>query len=52
MIPDRVTTDGNDVYPGVILMNLGSRVRHRTSRHFNNRVEQDHRGVRADVDRA
>ena len=33
VIPDRVTTDGHDAYPGAIRMELGSRVRHRTNSH-------------------
>jgi hypothetical protein len=34
-----------------IRMELGSRVRHRTNCYLNNRLEQDHRGVKGDVDR-
>ena len=44
--PDRVTTDGHDSYPGAIRTELGRRVRHRTSRYLNNRLEQDHRGIK------
>jgi putative transposase len=44
--PDRVTTDGHDAYPGAIRTELGKHVRHRTSRHLNNRLEQDHRGIK------
>ncbi len=44
--PDRVTTDGHDAYPSAIRTVLGKRVRHRTSRHLNNRLEQDHRGIK------
>jgi putative transposase len=44
--PDRVTTDGHDSYPGAIRTELGRRVRHRTSRYLNNRLEQDHRGLK------
>jgi putative transposase len=40
--PDRVTTDGHDAYPSAVRMELGKRVRHRTSRYLNNRLEQDH----------
>jgi transposase-like protein len=39
-------TDGHDAYPGAIQMELGSRVRHRTNCYLNNRLEQDHRGVK------
>jgi DDE domain len=44
--PDRVTTDGHDAYPQAIRIELGKRVRHRTSRYLNNRLEQDHRGIK------
>ena len=46
MMPDRVTTDGHDSYPRAIRTELGRRVRHRTSRYLNNRLEQDHRGIK------
>src|SRR4051794_27402485 len=45
--PDRATTDGHDSYPRVIRTTLGKRVRHRTSAYLNNRLEQDHRGIKA-----
>ncbi len=45
-VPERVTTDGHDAYPRAIREALGSRVRHRPSRYKNNRIEQDHRGVK------
>jgi putative transposase len=44
--PDRVTTDGHDSYPRAIRTTLGTDVRHRDSQYFNNRLEQDHRGVK------
>ena len=44
--PERVTTDGHDADPRAIRETLGDRVAHRTSRYLNNRVEQDHRGVK------
>ena len=44
VIPDRVTTDGHDAYPG--RSGLGSRVWHRTNCYLNNRLEQDHRGIK------
>ena len=44
--PDRVTTDGHDSYPRAIRNELGRDVRHRTSRYLNNRMEQDHRGIK------
>jgi putative transposase len=44
--PDRVTTDGHDSYPRAIWTVLGTAVRHRDSQYLNNRLEQDHRGVK------
>ena len=44
--PDRVTTDGHDSYPRAIRTELGKHVRHRTSAYLNNRLEQDHRGIK------
>ena len=44
--PDRVTTDGHDGYPRAIRTELGKHVRHLTSRYLNNRLEQDHRGIK------
>jgi putative transposase len=44
--PDRVTTDGHDAYPRAIWTELGRLVRHRTSCYLNNRLEQDHRGIK------
>src|SRR3954454_14520821 len=44
--PDRVTTDGHDSYPRAIRTTLGQDVRHRTSAYLNNRLEQDHRGLK------
>lgn len=40
-IPERVTTDGHDAYPGAITAEWGERVRPRTHRSFNNHLEQD-----------
>jgi putative transposase len=45
--PGQVTTDGHDAYPRAIRTELGKHVRHRTSRYLNNRVEQDHRGIKS-----
>ena len=39
-----MTTDGHNSYPRAIRSTLGRDVRHRTSVHLNNRLEQDHRG--------
>jgi putative transposase len=44
--PEKVTTDGHDAYPRAIRETLGSDVQHRTSRYMNNRMEQDHRGIK------
>ena len=44
--PARVTTDGHDSYPRAIRTTLGKTVRHRTNRYLNNRLEQDHRGIK------
>ena len=44
--PARVTTDGHDSYPGAIQTELGEGVRHRTNRCLNNRIEQDHGGIK------
>ncbi len=45
--PSRVTTDGHDSYPRAIREQVGEMVRHRTSRYLNNRIEQDHRGIKS-----
>jgi putative transposase len=47
--PDRVTTDGHGSYPRAIRSTLGRRVVHRTSAYKNNRLEQDHRGVKGRI---
>ena len=44
--PERVTTDGHDSYPRAVRETLGSDVLHRTNRYLNNRLEQDHRGIK------
>ncbi len=44
--PERVTTDGHDSYPRAIRETLGSDVLHQTNRYLNNRLEQDHRGIK------
>jgi putative transposase len=46
VVPDRVTTDGHDAYPAAIRSELGEAVRHRTNVYLNNRLEQDHRGIK------
>ena len=47
--PDRVTTDGHGSYPRAIRSVLGKTVRHRTSAYMNNRLEQDHRGIKGRI---
>ena len=45
-VPERVTTDGHNAYPGAITAELGEAARHRTNRDVNNHVEQDHQGIK------
>jgi len=45
-VPEQVTADGHDAYPRAIRETLGPGVRHRTSHYKNNRIEQDHRGIK------
>src|SRR5690349_23395527 len=47
--PERVTTDGHGSYPRAIRSTLGRHVVHRTSAYKNNRLEQDHRGVKGRI---
>ncbi|MGI4797806.1 MAG: DDE-type integrase/transposase/recombinase [Janthinobacterium lividum] len=47
--PDRVTTDGHGSYPRATRAVLGKTARYRTSAYLNNRLEQDHRGVKGKV---
>jgi transposase-like protein len=44
--PERVTTDGHDSYPRAIRETLGGEVLHRCNPYLNNRLEQDHRGIK------
>ena len=48
-VPDRVTTDGHNSYPRAIRSTLGRSVRHRTNVYLNNRLEQDHRGIKGRI---
>lgn len=41
-VPERVTTDEQDSYPGAIKAELEEAVQHRTTRYLNNYLEQDH----------
>jgi putative transposase len=45
-VPDQVTTDGHTSYPRAIRETMGSNVQHRTNTYLNNRLEQDHRGIK------
>jgi transposase-like protein len=47
--PERVTTDGHGSYPRAIRSVLGKTIRHRTSAYLNNRLEQDHRGIKGRI---
>jgi putative transposase len=44
--PERITTDGHEAYPRAIRETLGPDVTHRCNRYLNNRLEQDHRGIK------
>ena len=44
-----MTTDGHGSYPNAIHSVLGKTVRHRTSTYLNNRLEQDHRGIKGSI---
>lgn len=45
-IPERVTTDGHASYPRAVRETLVDNVQHRTNKYLNNRLEQDHRGIK------
>jgi putative transposase len=44
--PRRVTTDGYEAYPQAIEEESGEEGTHRTNQYLNNRIEQDHRGIK------
>jgi putative transposase len=44
--PESVTTDGHRSYPRAVRETLGHEVVHRTNVYLNNRIEQDHRGIK------
>ena len=44
--PESVTTDGHRSYPRAIRETMGNEVVHRTNVYLNNRIEQDHRGIK------
>ena len=45
-VPQQVTTDGHCSYPRAVRESLGDAVQHRTNKYLNNRLEQDHRGIK------
>jgi putative transposase len=45
-VPEYVTTDGHRSYPRAIRETMGNEVKHRTNVYLNNRIEQDHRGIK------
>jgi putative transposase len=47
--PDRVTTDGHNFYPRAIRSTPGRNFRHRMSAYLNNRLKQDHRGIKGRI---
>ncbi len=44
--PEKVPTDGHDSYPRAIRETIGEDVTHRCNPYLNNRIEQDHRGIK------
>ena len=44
--PDRVTTDKHVSYRRAVRQMVGRKACHRTSQNLNNRIEQDHRGIK------
>ena len=45
-LPEQVTTDRHTAYPRAIRETLGAAVEHRANQYLNNRLEQDHRGIK------
>jgi putative transposase len=45
-VPDQVITDGHASYPRAIGETMGSDILHRKNKNLNNRLEQDHRGIK------
>ena len=43
----QLTTDGHDSYPRAIRTVLGDGMKHRSSQYLNDRIEQDHRGIKS-----
>jgi len=44
--PERATADGHDSSPRALRETIGNQVVHRTNAYLNNRIEQDHRGIK------
>src|SRR5690349_15992134 len=44
--PEQITSDKDTTYSPATLKVLGRKVEHRNSRYLNNRMEQDHRGIK------
>ena len=44
--PEHVTTDGHRSYPRAVREIMGNEVVYRTNVYLNNRIEQDHRGIK------
>jgi transposase-like protein len=44
--PEQVTTDGHPAYPRAIRETWGEQVEHRCNQYLNNRLQQDHRGIK------
>lgn len=45
-VPEHITTDGHRSYPRAIRETMGNEVVHRMNKYLNNRLEQDHRGIK------
>jgi putative transposase len=45
-----ITSDKNNTYPKAIKKVLGKKTKHRTAKYLNNKMEQNHRGVRQRTD--
>lgn len=43
---EHITSDGQRSYPRAVRETMGNEVVHRTNKYLNNRIEQDHRGIK------
>jgi putative transposase len=48
--PEHAATDGHRSYPHAVRETLGNEAMHRTNVYLNNRIEQDHRGIKQRYD--